>query len=178
MPTCLSTPTTSRLAWTELSYGSNFRGRSKNRGYKMSQETCRNCHGTGKCPSCKGRGHHPLYTYKECPDCGGTGRCQECRGYGKVRRQLVTIYVENSLKATYRPLLNLGQRPIDERRNSCLLSSEGTSSTKLRVNRVRHQRPQDKCYNRVIRHPVVCAYKKGVERLLTVPKGTVNAIIP
>ena len=86
MPTCLSTPTTSRLAWTELSYGSNFRGRSKNRGYKMSQETCRNCHGTGKCPSCKGRGHHPLYTYKECPDCGGTGRCQECRGYGKVRR--------------------------------------------------------------------------------------------
>ncbi len=42
--------------------------------YKMK---CPTCHGTNKCPNCKGRGR--IWIIRKCKVCGGSGVCRDCR---------------------------------------------------------------------------------------------------
>jgi len=56
---------------------------------RMKKE-CSSCHGTGKCPLCKGTGHFgypgigPVDMYPtKCSTCQGSGDCRACRGTGQ-----------------------------------------------------------------------------------------------
>ena len=48
---------------------------------------CPNCHGTGRCTMCAGRGAWKGNdgTYYDCRMCHGGGQCPSCHGSGKLR---------------------------------------------------------------------------------------------
>jgi len=41
--------------------------------------TCTQCHGSGKCRNCNGRGNFGAST--KCTDCNGSGTCPDCHGH-------------------------------------------------------------------------------------------------
>lgn len=65
---------------------SNYNLPSNNSTYDSDYFTCPNCHGSGKCSFCAGRGEKAYNgIYYDCEICHGTGKCQSCYGRGKQR---------------------------------------------------------------------------------------------
>lgn len=49
---------------------------------------CAHCNGTGRCPTCNGKGHIAaagFHSPPQCLGCGGTGKCHDCGGTGRVQ---------------------------------------------------------------------------------------------
>lgn len=62
------------------SSGSSSSGSSNSSTY----DTCRICHGNGRCTTCNGRGISPYGNGNQvCATCGGTGKCFNCHGTGR-----------------------------------------------------------------------------------------------
>ena len=60
---------------------------SSSHSHSSAYDTCRICHGNGRCTSCNGTGTS-LYTYggsssSACASCHGTGKCFKCHGTGR-----------------------------------------------------------------------------------------------
>lgn len=52
-------------------------------------EDCSQCHGSGKCSTCNGKGwYNGIYGPIDCPNCDGhkTGRCRGCHGSGHIEK--------------------------------------------------------------------------------------------
>lgn len=71
--------------------GYNNSGNSGNNNYQNNnnsgQKTCYHCNGSGKCPSCAGRGEKRNQyngSMYDCYECHGNGRCTTCSGRGWV----------------------------------------------------------------------------------------------
>jgi DnaJ-class molecular chaperone len=53
---------------------------------EYENKKCKNCNGTGLCPTCKGTGQIPGFIVRkeECGVCNGTGVCPKCGGEGLI----------------------------------------------------------------------------------------------
>lgn len=60
---------------------------SNNSNRRTIDDSCPNCHGTGRCSMCAGRGEWQGSNgkYYDCDVCHGGGRCPSCHGSGKLR---------------------------------------------------------------------------------------------
>ncbi|MCS7064774.1 MAG: hypothetical protein NZL85_00720 [Fimbriimonadales bacterium] len=59
----------------------------------MAKVTCPRCNGSGKCPTCGGRGtirggnpERPIHPEQKCRACEGMKRCPNCYGKGEVEQ--------------------------------------------------------------------------------------------
>jgi len=98
---------------------------TKCNGTGVQKTNCRACNGSGKCPTCHGRGYVQVQkigggTRRGKCACGGSGKCKACGGTGKVSRTCTacrgkgTAFSREKARAVYIALLR--EKEIAEER--------------------------------------------------------------